>query len=130
MHLKQRVAAEKLSWFGEKRDKINLQSTTPVKSFFPPAFKKSKPRNKNTFGKRACSLFSRSVFSFSFFSFFPVHTLTSSFSVSGIFPPTHRPLLTPALLGSALRPSTRDGPGARTCQGSARPRPSRVLAVT
>lgn len=38
MHLKQRVAAEKLSWFGEKRDKINLQSTTPVKSFFPPAF--------------------------------------------------------------------------------------------
>ena len=54
-----------------------------------------------------------------------MHTLTSSFSVSGVFPPTHRPLLTPAYLGSALRPSTRDGPGARTCQGSARPRPSR-----
>lgn len=54
-----------------------------------------------------------------------MHTLTSSFSVSGVFPPTPRPLLTPALLGSALRPSTRDGPGARTCQGSARPRPSR-----
>ena len=37
MHLKQRVAAEKLSRFEEKRDKINLQSTTRVKSL-PPAF--------------------------------------------------------------------------------------------